>query len=767
LATAVRRSVPAADGGGSSAFLLGGAAATALYAVDVAPVASLAAFLAVGFGAVVALLTGPRRYGVQLQAPWRLLAAACVTFLAGALLRPWASEQAGAAVLLADLFTVPGYLLLFLGLGGLLRVRGIERHAVTDGLIVCVGAAIISALLLAVPAASIENRPAVVSLLAGMYPLFDAVLVLLLVSLAFTTAVRQPSYVMLVAMMGLMLVGDLAYAVIGVSGQLAGHPLLDLPFLLGYTLIGGAALHPSIADLGQARPLPVQAWSCRRLLLIGPALAVPFVLTTVVEERTLTARLILGLGGAAMVALLLGRAVSAVQDYAAAQLRFEHQATHDPLTGLPNRLMLATGLNRLLAAAPDGGPPVWVLFLDLDGFKLVNDSWGHEAGDQLIVEMARRLRAAVPGQDSVARVGGDEFVVVHRGSREQAVELVEHAVKCVAEPLQVRGVEVVITASVGIAGTPVVPGTGVTAEALMRDADTAMYQAKAEGCGKWVVFDASMHERVRERMDIELALRHALGHAELRLAYQPIVELATGRLLGAEALIRWEHPTRGSVPPNAFIPVAEDTGLVSAIGRWVLDEALAQLAAWRADGTVAPGFWVSVNVSPRQLRDPGLPAVVAEAMLRYDLPPTALVLEITESVMVDGSAVTDQVMRDLRALGVRIVVDDFGTGFSALGYLRRHPVTGVKIDRGFVGGLGAGGEDEEIVRAVVAMSSALGLTVVAEGVETLAQQDVLAGLGVVLGQGWLWGTAVCPDGFSQRWAALPGAGGPQVAAGNS
>jgi EAL domain-containing protein (putative c-di-GMP-specific phosphodiesterase class I) len=279
-----------------------------------------------------------------------------------------------------------------------------------------------------------------------------------------------------------------------------------------------------------------------------------------------------------------------------------------------------------------------------------------------------------------------------------------------------------------------------------------MYQAKSEGRGKWTFFDATMHERVRERVEIELALRQALAHGELHVAYQPIVELSSARLIGAEALLRWDHPVRGPIPPSVFIPIAEDNGLVAELGSWVLREAVGQLAAWRSAAAVTGDFWMSVNVSPRQLRDLSLPSVLADALMAHRLPATAIVLEITESVMVDANDVTDRVMFELRSMGARIVVDDFGTGFSSLGYLRRHPVTGVKIDQAFVAGLGANAEDEEIVRAVVAMSNALGLTVVAEGVETRAQQDILAAMGIVLGQGRLWGPAVGPHQFAERHA---------------
>jgi diguanylate cyclase len=778
---AVRRLIPATGPATwSSAFATGGLAAAAVYATGVSATASGVAFALVGIGCVTALLVGPRWHRAEPRHAWSLLTAASAAFLVGALLRPWAAGRDGAAALLADVFTVPGYVFTVLWLVGLLRARGgADRHAVVDGLIVCLGAGLASGLLLAMPAGSIGGRPAAVSTLAAIYPFFDVVGVLLLANLAFTTAARRPAYLLLMAGVCLVFAGDLAYAVVGASGQLTGSPELDLPYLLAYTAIGAGALHPSVAALGRAAPVPVQAWSWRRLLLMVPALATPFALTAAVADDRPGIRLVLALGGAAMVGLLLVRAVSAVRDYAIAQRRYEHQAMHDPLTGLPNRWLLSAQLSRLLAAGrPTGGARLWVFFLDLDGFKLVNDSWGHEAGDQMIVEVARRLRRTVPLTAILARVGGDEFVLVHTCTEEAAARLVETIMERLAGPLPVGGSEAVISASIGVASAPAVAAAGagvvagaggepatpapqdqpVTAESLMRDADTAMYQAKSEGRGRWTFFDASMRRRVRERVEIELALRQAMANGELHVAYQPIVELDTARPVGAEALLRWDHPVRGAIPPSVFIPIAEDNGLVSALGAWILREAVGQLAAWRAAGAVTGDFWMSVNVSPRQLRDVALPGVLGGALAAHGVPATAVALEITESVMMDANDVTDRVMLELRSTGVRIVVDDFGTGFSSLSSLRRHPVTGVKIDRGFVAGLGVNAPDEEIVRAVVAMSTALGLTVVAEGVESAAQRNTLAAMGVVLGQGRLWGSAVGPQRFARCHPAVPVAG---------
>jgi diguanylate cyclase (GGDEF)-like protein len=765
----VRVAAPASGGRWQwRAFAVAALSASAAYAADLSAAVSLVAFAVVGFGCVIALVVGPRLHRARPRDAWRWIATASALFLIGALIRPSLVDESGWLRLSGDLFTVPGYLCLLYGVWRLLRSRGgLERHAVLDGLQVCLGAALATALLLTVPAASIAGRSVLISVLAGLYPFFDVALLLLLVNMTFTTAVIRTSFAALLAAGVLMVTGDLAYAVIGLHGEIYANPLIDVPFLLAYSMLGISALHPTAAELGQATRPPLQAWSWPRLALIGPALAVPFVLLAVVGDRSAWGRLAIAGGGVLMVLLLLARAISAVRAQIAAQLRAEHQARHDPLTGLPNRRAMSTEVERLLGAAPPAGPrQVWVFFLDLDGFKWVNDSWGHDTGDQLVIEVAKRLQHATPSGTTLARVGGDEFLLAYLGEQAAAMRLVDVVTGCFADPIRVRDTEVVISASIGIAHAAGDDTPAVTAEALMRDADTAMYRSKAVGPGRSTVFDTSMHDRVRERIEIEVALRTALAKGQLHCAYQPIVDLHTGAPLGAEVLVRWDHPERGAIPPVDFIGIAEEAGMIGAIGAFVREEALRQLAEWRADGTVADDFWMSINVSPRQLRDADLPAVVAGELMTYGLPPGIVVLEITESVMIDSATMTDQVLFELRELGVRLVVDDFGTGFSALGYLRRFPVTGVKIDRSFVAGLGENKGDEEIVRAVVAMSLALGLSIVAEGVETQRQRDALADVGVVLGQGWLWGRAVTATQFAQRWSALTPAE-PQLAAENS
>jgi diguanylate cyclase (GGDEF)-like protein len=554
----------------------------------------------------------------------------------------------------------------------------------------------------------------------------------------------------------MMFVGDAAAVITALSGQTSASPLLDVPSLLTFTMLAVCALHPSVAELSRADRRPVQAWSGHRIMVLAPALATPFVLLATIGGRSTGTRLLIAVGGVLTVVMLLLRAVSAVQVGAAAQLRSEHQARHDLLTGLPNRQRMCTEITRLLDDIPPGDEDrrVWVFLLDLDGFKWVNDSWGHDTGDQLVIEVAGRLRAALPANVPVGRVGGDEFLLAYVGDKNGALSLADEIRGCFGRPVLVRDTDVAISASIGIAHAAADhEQAAMTADALMRDADTAMYRAKGEGPGLITFFDTSMHDQVRERTELEAALRQALGAGQLHVAYQPIVGMESGQPVGAEALIRWVHPGRGQVPPSVFIPIAEEAGLIGVIGTWVRQEALRQLSEWREDGTVGADFYLSINVSPRQLNDPELPLIVAGELLRFGVPARCVALEMTESVMVDGSSVTGQVLFELRELGVKLLIDDFGTGFSALGYLRRFPVAGVKIDRSFVTGLGSSTEDEEIVRAVVAMSQALGLSVIAEGVETPLQRDALVAMGVPNAQGWLWGPAVPATEFAAHWHA--------------
>ncbi|GAB6901683.1 putative bifunctional diguanylate cyclase/phosphodiesterase [Kineosporia succinea] len=715
-----------------------------VYAMNLSPASNSAASAIVGVGTVLAQVVGLRLHRPVDKLPWVLLILATVSFCGGMTVRAWAVGQTGVLQFAADIFAVSGYLLASLALITMLRRRvGVQRHAVVDGVIVALGAGLIATEFLALPAARVGNRPDLVSVLAGLYPLLDIVILLLVLNLGFSTASGLASFRFLVLAIAGLFVGDTGYAIIGARGHLTGSPLLDLPFLLGFTMLAACALHPSMAELSAIRPRPVQAWSMARLSLILPALASPVVAVLVLNGGSYD-NLALALATGGLIAALVFRAVSAVRSNAEIQRGLVFRATHDPLTGLPNRDALTQNVGEMLASRRTEG--VWLLYLDLDGFKLVNDHWGHEVGDLLLVEVSKRLRDLTEGTSMLARIAGDEFVVASFGQTVHADALAEKIQTAMAQPVELPGIELVAVASIGIA-----PLTDQrSAESLLRDADLAVNRAKAEGRGRVRVFDAAMRQSVRDRVEIELALRQAVQRGQLWVSYQPIVETRTGRPVGAEALVRWTHPVRGPISPVEFIPVAEETGLIDQIGTFVLEESLRQMALWRDEGLLPETFYMSVNASARQLRDHSLRRKIADGLRVYRLGGDRLSLEITESILIGDNRQVLEVLGSLRGLGIGLSVDDFGTGYSSLSYLSRFPVTTVKVDRAFVTGLGVDPGDEAIVRAIVAMSTALHLGVIAEGVETEQQRDALIGLDVARGQGWLWGKAVPHDEFAEK-----------------
>jgi diguanylate cyclase (GGDEF)-like protein/PAS domain S-box-containing protein len=439
-------------------------------------------------------------------------------------------------------------------------------------------------------------------------------------------------------------------------------------------------------------------------------------------------------GGAGVLAM-----VSDITDRKRAEDELAHQALHDHLTGLPNRALLLDRLEHALERSQRTGTSVAVVFLDLDRFKLVNDGLGHEVGDELLLAVAERLRAGMRPADTVARFGGDEFVLVCEDvADERAVTAVSEGVlQTLSAPVELRGRTFHVSASLGVA-----MGTGADAspDELIRDADAAMYRAKERARGSYEIFNEETRRRSLLRLSVEHGLRTALAEDQLRVHYQPLVTVAGGEVVGAEALVRWEDPERGLLMPDHFIPVAEDSGLIVPIGAWVLGEACRQGRAWRDElGTGTP-FEVSVNLSARQLFHADLVDTVAWTLAEAGAPAGDLLvcLEVTESVVMEQPEASATVLRALKDLGVRVAMDDFGTGYSSLAYLRQFPFDLLKIDRAFVAGVTASQQDRAIVRTIVELARALGLTVVAEGVETPEQLAVLRELGCEVAQGYLF-----------------------------
>jgi diguanylate cyclase (GGDEF)-like protein/PAS domain S-box-containing protein len=420
--------------------------------------------------------------------------------------------------------------------------------------------------------------------------------------------------------------------------------------------------------------------------------------------------------------------------------QLSHQAHHDPLTGLANRILFHELLEHALARSVRANTAVAVLFLDLDRFKVVNDSLGHDAGDALLAVLARRLESVLRPGDVVSRFGGDEFTVLCEDidpctAGRQSVNVAERIIDAICEPFVLNGDEQFLSASAGIA---LAFDGSERPEDLLRDADAAMYRAKERGRGCCEIFDEAMRARAQDRHEIENTLHRAVSREELRVFYQPVISLYDGECIGVEALVRWQHPDRGLLAPGEFIPLAEETGLVVPMGRWILKAAAAQAAEWQRAQREPSRFRLSVNLSARQLQDPDLAATVGELLDAVGLNPQALCVEITESVLMEDADVGVGALKALKSIGVRVSVDDFGTGYSSLGSLRRFPVDEVKIDRSFVARLGTDPADAAIVAAVVSLGHALGVSVVGEGVETEAQLDELRELGADAAQGFLF-----------------------------
>lgn len=427
-----------------------------------------------------------------------------------------------------------------------------------------------------------------------------------------------------------------------------------------------------------------------------------------------------------------------------------HQAKHDALTDLPNRLMLRERLSIAVAATDASRPLVGLLFLDLDDFKTVNDTFGHNTGDALLQAVAERLGSCILPGDLAARLGGDEFAILLPGLRapEDAEIVADRIMAALHSPCDVSGQQIPIRASVGIA---VVRGDGALDDAL-RNADTAMYAAKNMGKARWATFRPAMHEKIHQRLTMENELRVALDRDQFVVYYQPIVRLADRRVVGLEALVRWQHPERGLVPPGDFIPLAEATDLIVPIGAIVLREACRAAVRLQSFGaTAAFPLGMSVNISARQLLDPGIESVVADALAETGLPPNALWLEVTETVLQADADLVDQKLRRLKALGVNITLDDFGAGYTSLAYLRKFGVDGLKIDQGFMRDLETDSSAIALVRAILGLSRDLGLHVVAEGIETSEQAALLLANGCTLGQGFLYAR---PAAFSEVAAML-------------
>ena len=705
------------------------------------------AWTCAALGATTAVWRAAQRTGADDRSGWRLLAHAATAWLVGQLL--WNLWSLGLPVHVAA--DAAWFAFVPLSAVGLTRVasiqtRGRELFYETVPVIAATGALIIALLFNDVVTSSLGQVERWISL---GYPVMYAVVPVMTVQVLLADRVRvsrRPDLILIALGVAVEAIGFTLWAPrLLHQTYVVGH-VLDLSWTIGLLLITlGALLHnermPALEAGGERRfatLLPGTLFvALLGLLLLGTVLDWAIGIRLVLEGGSLGVGMLIG----ARIAALSRRQTELLASERRTRTALErtadelsHVALHDPLTKLPNRSLFIDRAVHALAAALRTGTWTAVLFLDVDDFKRVNDVFGHTTGDALLRDIAMRLACVVRPTDTVARFGGDEFTILCPGlvNERHAIRVAERVIDALHEPFVIGGRELHTAASVGIAFST---AGASNAEALVRDADTAMYRAKERGSGNYEVFDETVRERVVSRLRIEDALRHAIDNDELRVAYQPFFCLHDQSIRGFEALLRWSSPELGEIPPSEFIPIAEQRGFMPQIGTWVLDEACAKLAELRAAHPDSD-LGIAVNVSARQVFDPGLPRAVRRALQVNDLPASALALEITESDLIDDGEAVLQTLSELRALGIRLMLDDFGTGFSSLGYLKRFPVDALKIDRSFVQGLGEDDGDRAIVAAIMGVAGALELEVIAEGVETDEQALELRALGCSIAQGF-------------------------------
>lgn len=729
-----------ASGSASKGVLLVGGLAVAAHAIGVLGAFDETLFPLLGVVAFGATVLGAWVHRPATRWPYVCIASALLLFLVGSGLRvslDTLGDLTAQRSLLPDLVSLPGYAMLGAGLWGFVRAHrfgtAVDIDVFLDGAIGAVGSLALAWVALVAPAVGQAGTPVSVRVVLISYAPMSAFLFIVTIRLTLSSTGRSGiAHRLLIGAMASMFIGDLIFMAADLGTIGVPPTLLDVPYAAGYLLSAACFAHPSMRELTEPAVNVPNGAGSGRLAVVAASLLVPAVLE--IRTGTRLDRLVLALLGLVITALVTIRLARAMLGHATSQAELRHQSLHDSLTGLPNRLLAAEYIEGRLRP---GGSQVAIGFLDIDRFKLVNDTLGHGVGDELLIAVSQRLQKVVSQEGLVARVGGDEFILVFGDVPDDAAALAaaERARLAIVPSFQIRGAEVCTSASVGV--SMACPGlAGADAESLIRDADTAMYQAKDAGRDSVALFDATMRSQVEERVILDRDLRHVLERDELSIHYQPIVSLASGNVIGLEALLRWQHTTLGEVPPAKFVPIAEENGLIDDIGAWVLHEACRAVADWRLLPGCS-GLAVSVNLSARQLRTTGFADLVNEALA--GLPGSALRLELTESLLIDSRTSTNELFAGLRQRGIGLSVDDFGTGYSSLAYLKRFPVDVVKIDQSFIAGVDDSDSSEaSLVAAIIAMADALGMRTVAEGIETAAQATTVTSLGCDVGQGYFF-----------------------------
>lgn len=623
-----------------------------------------------------------------------------------------------------------------------------------DAMIVALGAWFLIWVALVQPTLTTSSETLLVVAIRGGTLATSALVLFTLAILLFGDTQRTPAVWFVASAIALTLLGDFLYAANDSGRVIISYRFSSAAYITCLFSASAAFWHPSISSLTNKGPLLPKRPIMGRLIITTLALLVPVVVLALNDPTDSQDRVVRAISMFVLGAAVTARVVHSVRANAITQRELVISAQTDALTGLPNRSLMITHVTHALVNALAEGRQPTVLFIDVDRFKNINDSLGHQAGDNVLVAVAQRLQHALPQRCIVGRISGDEFVILDPSNRNSsdAMMLADHILEAFYEPLSLRQGDVFVSASIGVANYR--PDITKNADDLLRHADTAMYRAKDAGRNCVAIFDESMLERVTQRLSVETALYRALERRELRLVHQPIIDIDLGDVVGFEALMRWDREDGSTVSPAEFIPIAEETGTIVPMGAWALLEALTHLRTWINEGTCRRDATMSVNVSPRQLHDPNFVAVVSEALMRAHIPADQLWLEVTESVMMAQPEQALEALKSLCALGVRVAIDDFGTGYSSLSLLQRFPIQCLKIDRSFVSGVAEDLGTRSLVRTIIAMGTSLGLDMVAEGVESVRQLQVLAELRCPKAQGFLISHPVPPDSMASTVAAL-------------
>jgi len=701
----------------------------------------------------VATMLATRLYDLDRTAS-RLMLASCLAFAVRAVVAPDGATLSAVTVAFAALGTV----FLVSAVVVLVRQQYSRVHAgvLGDAVPVCLGAWVAAWILLINPLLENEELSPAVAVLAGALVPLAATTLYLVVMLLMSHARRPVALVMVTAGVVAALAG-VVWRVLAIVNDASPHVVAAADACLVASFLLGAAgfAHPSMAILHRPHEAGTLEGPTSRLIMLTGCVSLPVLLVAVTTPSDAVDRWVRALSTIVLIVAVATRTFSALGDIRRSHDHLLEGAQTDPLTLLPNHQLLLVRINEALNETWRTASMPTVCFIDLDRFKNVNDKFGRAAGDEVLRVVGQRLRAVAPEWATVSHLAVDEYVVLdpRAASVADAQTLAESLHASLAEPLIIRGDNrVYLTASIGVAQASI--ATATTAHDLINHAETAKSRAQELGTNRIVMYAEAMQEKVDRRLSLELDLHKALEERQLFLEYQPILDLHRGVVVGFEALMRWRHADGTMVAPVEFIPIAEETGHISAMGRWALVEALNHLRGWIFDGQCPPDATVSVNVSPRQLADPRFPAAVQEALEQSGMNARHLWLEITESVMIADPELALQTLQAVRDLGVRIALDDFGTGYSSLSLVQQFPLQRLKIDRAFVNGLVDDDDDRQLVETIIAMGRSLGMELVAEGVETIQQLIVLRSLRCELAQGYLISRPNPPDMIGATVAGL-------------